>query len=61
MIGTNNHDGAPLRALAEGSRPEYVERVKDNAKVLSKQMGFSTKKQTFFWMLTPYSLFNFFT
>lgn len=44
MIGTNNHDGAPLRALAEGSRPEYVERVKDNAKVLSKQMGFSAKK-----------------
>lgn len=36
IIGTNNHDGANLRALSEGTKPEYVERVNDAVPILSK-------------------------
>ena len=28
IMGTNNHDGANLRALSEGTQPEYEQRIK---------------------------------
>ena len=36
IVGTNNHDGANLKALAEATRPEYEKRLNDNAEILSK-------------------------
>ena len=38
IIGTNNHDGANLRALSEGTRPEYLQRIKDSIPILSKTL-----------------------
>lgn len=36
IMGTNNHDGANLRALAEQTQTKYTQLVKDNSTVLSK-------------------------
>lgn len=44
IIGTNNHDGANLRALAEGTTPEYLERINENAPILSKLLKIPNKK-----------------
>ena len=36
IMGTNNHDGANLRALAEQTQTKYKQQVTDNSTVLSK-------------------------
>ena len=44
ILGTNNHDGANLRCLAEGCRPEYLNIIKDNVPILSKELKLPKKK-----------------
>lgn len=44
MMGTNNHDGANLRALSEGTRPQYIDRIKDSVPILSKTLKLSKQK-----------------
>lgn len=36
IMGTNNHDGMPLRALAENNDKKTIEKRKNNAEILSK-------------------------
>ena len=43
IIGTNNHDGANLRALAECTKPIYEKQVKDAAPILSRQFKIPLK------------------
>ena len=38
ILGTNNHDGANLRSLSEGSRNEYITSIKNNIPVLAKAL-----------------------
>jgi len=44
IIGTNNHDGSNLRAMAEGTRPVYEKQIQDAAPILSKQFNIPIKK-----------------
>lgn len=44
IIGTNNHDGANLRQLAESNEKEDIEKRQNAAKVLSKVLKISPEK-----------------